>query len=354
MNIDIFKELAESSPHINFVYDLNTNQFIYTNPALRSLLSLTNDIVDLSLMLSIIPPDDQEYLVKSYKCLLDGTLNKDIEFRVNLPAKGEKWIRLTPFRTDKPEPSLVFGNAMDVTAEMNNLHTFKKYANKKDSILNILAHDLLGPLGIARAISTILMDKIEEPKIRKLVDTIEKVNKQAIDLIRDLTEREFLETAEVILVKQRINIAQKLKEIAQEYQDNYNNTPRKFIFETTDQEIFIEVDESKFIQIINNLLSNALKFTQADGTIILKVDEQANSVIFSVADNGIGIPEEFHSTLFDKFTPARRKGLQGEPSVGLGMSIIKIIIEWHKGRIWFESKESVGTTVYFELPKTNL
>jgi two-component system sensor histidine kinase VicK len=67
--------------------------------------------------------------------------------------------------------------------------------------------------------------------------------------------------------------------------------------------------------------------------------------------DGIGIPEKYHATLFDKFTKARRPGLRQEPSIGLGMSIIKTIIEWHQGWIWFESQEDKGSVFYVEIPK---
>ena len=67
-------------------------------------------------------------------------------------------------------------------------------------------------------------------------------------------------------------------------------------------------------------------------------------------DTGVGIPEKFHEKLFEKFSTARRTGLKGEPSVGLGMSIIKTIIEWHEGKIWFESQQNKGTTFYIEIP----
>jgi len=82
------------------------------------------------------------------------------------------------------------------------------------------------------------------------------------------------------------------------------------------------------------------------------VKERANTVLVTVADTGIGIPEKYHATLFEKFTRARRPGIKGEPSVGLGMSIIKTIVEWHKGKIWFESAENKGSTFYIELPKS--
>jgi two-component system sensor histidine kinase VicK len=75
-------------------------------------------------------------------------------------------------------------------------------------------------------------------------------------------------------------------------------------------------------------------------------------VLFTFSDTGIGIPEKFQADLFEKFTPARRKGLNGEPNIGMGLSIVKTILKWHQGSIRVDSKENEGTTFYFEVPKS--
>src|SRR5690606_15264878 len=122
-------------------------------------------------------------------------------------------------------------------------------------------------------------------------------------------------------------------------------------FTVSHEEIFMEVDDHKFMQVINNLISNAIKFTFDGGIISVSIEEKQDSVLFTVADNGIGIPPKYHNGLFERFTEARRLGLKDEPSTGLGMSIIKTIVEWHNGRIWFDSKENEGSSFFIELPK---
>ena len=113
------------------------------------------------------------------------------------------------------------------------------------------------------------------------------------------------------------------------------------------------IDETKFIQAINNLISNSIKFTPDGGTITLNLSVEENKLRIEVADTGIGIPEKFHEKLFDKFNLAGRTGLKGENSVGLGMSIIKTIVEWHEGKIWFKSEENKGTSFFIELNVSN-
>lgn len=146
---------------------------------------------------------------------------------------------------------------------------------------------------------------------------------------------------------------EKLRETLGEYQGAKGELIGKRVdFLTSREEIYAEIDDNKFMQAINNLISNALKFTRDGGLITVSLEEEAGSVLFKVADTGVGIPQKYHATpLFDKFTDARRPGLKGESSVGLGMSIIKTIVEWHRGEIWFESQENKGTSFYIRLPK---
>ena len=138
----------------------------------------------------------------------------------------------------------------------------------------------------------------------------------------------------------------------EEYQATQQLTGKTFHFLPDSDKIYLELDDFKFMQVINNLISNAIKFTPDGGEITVALEEKEDRVLIRVADTGIGIPEKFHATLFDKFTRARRTGIKGEPSVGLGMSIIKTIVEWHQGKIWFESRENKGTTFFIEVPKT--
>ncbi|RYY26245.1 MAG: ATP-binding protein, partial [Chitinophagaceae bacterium] len=138
-----------------------------------------------------------------------------------------------------------------------------------------------------------------------------------------------------------------------EYQQSEVEIGKVFHFDTSGPEIFAFIDESKFFQAVNNLVSNALKFTPDGGIITLSLEEKEHTALLTVADNGIGIPMKYQANLFDKFNDARRPGLKGEPSVGLGMSIIKTIVEWHQGRIWFDSEVNKGSTFYIEIPKSN-
>lgn len=185
--------------------------------------------------------------------------------------------------------------------------------------------------------------------MKKWLSLIEQISKKSVLMIQEFVKKEFVESVGVALVKKRTNLTPIFISTAEEYQQKENELGKAFRLNISDEQIFVEIDESKFFQAVNNLIFNAIKFTTDGGTITLSLQGQGETVLISVADNGIGIPKKYHEYLFERYNEARRVGLKGEPSVGLGMSIIKTIVDWHNGKVWFESEENKGSTFYIEI-----
>jgi signal transduction histidine kinase len=112
-----------------------------------------------------------------------------------------------------------------------------------------------------------------------------------------------------------------------------------------------KADEDKLIQLLINLLSNAIKFSRPEkGWVLLTVDTSKNNVIFTVEDNGVGIPQEMQSRIFEKFYQADNQDSIKEKGSGLGLSITKKIVEIHKGNVKLESMPDKGTKVMVGFP----
>lgn len=120
--------------------------------------------------------------------------------------------------------------------------------------------------------------------------------------------------------------------------------------ELPDQAVWICADGRVLKQVIDNLLSNAIKFTPAEGSVTVRLSKQDDHITLSVQDSGIDIPLEMQSQLFKKFTKARRLGIHAEKTSGLGLSIVKKIIDMHRGKIYVTSQEHQGSTFTVELP----
>ncbi|WP_285008701.1 PAS domain-containing sensor histidine kinase [Pedobacter faecalis] len=347
-----FKSLTDESGIATFIFDIGNKEIIYKNRAFSILFPGCGEAEIPGKLWDFVHADDHEYARKCFDDLLQGTLKKEIHLRIAHENERRQWVRAMPsMYTDSEGRSFIHCHIIDVTAELINEHTFAKYANKKNSILNILAHELAGSLSIARTLSSKLKSDVLGETHNKLVDHVMQINREAVELIRDLTSREFLETANVVLTKKRVDVARKLAEYIEEAKNAERKIKRTITFNASPKRVHLSIDESKFMQVINNLMSNALKFTTENGIIAFKVEDKGDSVLFTVSDNGIGIPKKHHAVLFDQYTSAGRPGLQGEASTGLGMSVVKNIVEWHQGTIWFESELGNGTTFYIEIPR---
>lgn len=336
--------------NISFVYDPETSGFLFTDESFERLLLPGDEEITPKFLLSCVYSDDADYVKAKYSEFLSGSLIDSIEFRI-VPDGKIHSVRLTPFLINSGGRSLIVAKVADITAQTNNFDSIHKYANKKNSILNMLAHDLRGPLEIARTVAKNIGKKVDDPALMNMTSSITGILDQSVNLIANLIDRELLETVDVELSMHRVDIVRKVAEYIEECKRSENAADRVFTFSSSKENIYLEVDEAKFMQIMNNLVTNSLKFTPPGALISMDVLDRDETVLFTLADNGIGIPKHLHGSIFEKFTKARRKGLKGEPSTGLGLSIVKMIVGWHKGKIWFESEENVGTTFYFEIPK---
>jgi two-component system sensor histidine kinase VicK len=345
--------LTQRSSQLYFSYNIVNECFVYINPAFEDFFNLIDTVPTVALLLAMVHPEDQDYIIAQCKACLAGISIEDVECRV-VRGEAQRTLRIFPHLIHDEGEQLLMGYAEDITPFTNQLNVVSKHNAKKNSILSILSHDLVGPIGFIQNLTDLLGREAapwESARANEYIDRVNKISKKCVKLIRDFMDHEFLESAGVNLIKKRVNLVEKIKVQTEEYLRNQNDLQKHISLVTNQTEIFLNIDEDKFLQVINNLMSNALKFTADGGHITLTMEENTDHILIKVADDGIGIPEKFHATLFEKFTEARRTGLKGERSTGLGMSIIKTIIEWHEGTIWFESEENRGTTFYIQLPK---
>ena len=121
-------------------------------------------------------------------------------------------------------------------------------------------------------------------------------------------------------------------------------------YEDIEERISIYLDTEAITEALSHLVSNAVKFSESDSQVVIKLVRYANVASLSISDQGIGIPKKLRPYLFKKFSKATRRGTVGEESTGLGLYLTRNIIEKHQGSVWLESEEGVGTNAYINLP----
>jgi two-component system sensor histidine kinase VicK len=297
--------------------------------------------------------DDLPLLRAAYDQLCSLALRQFLEFRIR-PADREKWILLTAYAIVQGEQrQAIAGFAEDITSHKENEVTLNKHGTHKNGILEMLAHDLNGPLGVIRNLAGRLEEKASQhglPQAAEDARIIEQTASHSIAMIHDLLQREFLESAGAGLKFQRVELLDQINVLLQGFARMDQDHHKHFQVESSSPQVVVEVDQDKFMHVMQNLVSNAIKFTPQGGHIRIRVQQEPDSVLISVSDDGIGIPKDLQPRLFDRFTKARRPGLRGEAPTGLGLSIVKRMVELHGGTLWVESEEHQGATFFVRIP----
>jgi two-component system sensor histidine kinase VicK len=360
LDLTIFEQIARQTSEVWFLFDLSTKRFTYLGPTFEAVWKRKpeNLLADPAWILETIHPDDKPYVTNNYGHFMEQKERLRLDFRILHPDGNQRWIALKTYPIEQQgEVRSVCGFAEDDTPRKENLLYMQTTIGKKNASLEIISHDLRGPLGIIKSLASLIEKNLSPTHNQRLVEhthLIQRVCQRNVDLIRQMTTQEFLESPEVEIDMERLDLVAEVKEVMGQYQQAQETIAKVFELTSSHPFVYAEVDSNKYLSIINNLVSNAIKFTPEQGRIHLHVEQQKDSVLISVQDNGVGIPQKYHSVLFDKFTKARRSGLKGEESVGLGMSIIKRLVEMHQGKIWFESEEHKGTTFYVEIPRKEI
>lgn len=358
----LFRPLVERGQLLYFVYHLEEQRMVYVSEAYEAIVGSPPETVndDLPALLDRLHPDDREYAGVRLNHLLRGKFVEDIELRLR-PAEDPngpvQWLCCTAARVEQgPGYTYLSGTIQDNTRSRQYMENADRYNKKKNTTLEILSHDLAGPFVMIQQVAGYVSEKVEslkDEKVTELLSVMQTTCQDSINLIRDFVDHEFLESSNVQMKPERTNLAWELRELVGQLQSSQANLSKHFAFEGPEQ-LYYTLDNNKFMQVINNLLSNSIKFTPDGGHISVRLEQRPEHVLITVADTGIGIPPKMQDVLFERFTPARRPGLRGEKTSGLGMSIIKAIVELHNGRVWVESAEGKGATFYITLPLDQL
>jgi two-component system sensor histidine kinase VicK len=218
----------------------------------------------------------------------------------------------------------------------------------KSQLLGLVAHDLRNPIAAVESIAMMMeMDEIDEDTQENL-DMMKASCVKARSIIDELLESARNENI-IELITKKTEINKFLIDIANIWKIQKDTKNIELISRASPAYAMINME--KFQRVLDNLIGNALKFSKPNAKVDVILSKNKHQVIIEVKDRGIGIPKEKLSIIFDPFTKAGRPGLNGEQSTGLGLSIVKQIVEKHKGKIEVESKEGEGSIFRILLPE---
>lgn len=241
--------------------------------------------------------------------------------------------------------------ARSYTAERVARQGAETLARARADVLGIVAHDLRNPLGLISSSSGMLLEVDDLPSVqrRRLLEIMQRAARRMNRLIGDLLDATRLQAGRLSLDLSEVDARRIIREAEETLGLSAAERRIELRAQVPDYECRVRADEGRLLQVIGNLVGNALKFTPPGGTVTLSLKPSESETIFSVSDNGPGIPQEHQIHLFDTFWQARNGDRRG---VGLGLSITRDIVNALGGRIWVESTVGVGSTFSFALPST--
>ncbi len=235
------------------------------------------------------------------------------------------------------------------------LHKSEEISQLKTYFMSNMSHELRTPINAIMGIAQQEMETIKDNETRKQFEIIKSASLSLLSNVNDIIDFEKIEKKKLKLNHEVFNPSILLHQICNNWKGEANKKGLDFTFEM-DYEIPVKVygDPERFIQIINNVLANAVKFTK-EGQVSFKLNciQQPNDVCrfsFRISDTGIGIDSESEKTIFDSFSQMRFNHQRAFGGIGLGLTIVKHLVELFNGTITLESNPNRGTHIFIDLP----
>lgn len=221
-------------------------------------------------------------------------------------------------------------------------------ANFKNQVLGMVAHDLRNPLAAVESTAMIMEMEEVDAETRENLDIIKASCAKARSIILDLLEAAKNDNDQVYETT-RIDLNTFIRKILDSWKI-HNEARNTLVFRSQFIPLYAAVNREKFHRVIDNLISNAIKFSKENDKIEINLDKENGFAIIEVVDHGLGIPKDLIPHLFDRFTRAGRTGTRGEQSTGLGLSIVRQIVQRHRGTIDVTSIEGQGSIFTIRIP----
>jgi PAS domain S-box-containing protein len=342
-----YRQLVELSPDAIVIH--HEGKYAYVNSAAVKLFGAgsPSDLIGMP-VLDRVAPEYREDTAQRIQAVYEG--------RRVVSVNEEKFLRLDGSAVEVEISAIPFTFQGRPAAQViiRDITQRKEVERMKNEFVSTVSHELRTPLTsiqgslglIANGVTGVL-----PPAARPLVEIAHKNCQRLILLINDLLDMEKIAAGKMKFSLKPQDLLPLVEHSIEANRSFGAQFGVKFILDSRAPDARVNVDADRIIQVLTNLLSNASKFSPPDGTVTITVRRAAQGVRVEVADRGAGIPEEFRSRIFQKFSQADSSDMRQKGGTGLGLSISRTIIEKHRGTIGFESETGRGTSFFILLPE---
>ena len=295
-------------------------------------------------------PEDQPLVIRTITAAVQAKTIFELEHRVRRADGTVGWTfsRAVPLLDEKGEILEWFGAASDVTERKNT-----EQRRVADQFISVVSHELRTPLtSIRGALGLILGTMAGElsEKMKALLEIAQGNSERLMRLINDILDIDKIASGQMQFTLRATDLSPLIHNTVRSFETYAQKLDVRVEIESAEVGCLILVDDDRFAQVLFNLLSNAVKFSPTGGTVKVSTSVSSQSVRVSVQDFGPGIPLEFRSRIFQRFSQADSSSTRKVGGAGLGLHISRQIVEGMGGQLGFDSEVGQGTTFWVQLP----
>lgn len=334
-------------------WDMRSNRATWSDAAWSLLEPGGSGDVTVERWLAAIHPDDREVALSQTQAAATSG-NFQFEYRVVRPGNVIRWMQsMGSLEHDEAgQPTIMKGIVWDVTESKLSRQALLDADRRKDEFLATLAHELRNPLAPLRAVVDIMRQLENAHAALAPVRTmIEQPTMHLSRLIDDLLDVSRLASGKLKLEMSRVAVSEAIAAAIEMCQSDVSARGHVLEVKMPPTDVAVEADRFRLVQVLVNLIGNAAKYTPKGGCITIRAGQDGGSCWIAVEDNGIGIASEFLPRVFDAFAQADEVREQAAGGLGLGLMLVKQIVELHRGRVEAQSAgPGMGSRFEVRLP----
>lgn len=312
---------------------------------------------------SIVHPDYSKTIEKKILSWMENSSTRNMKVEYPCKRSDGEYIWIEDFLQKETTPdgqSYIIGIMIDITERKKQMEQLEKYTQElsnlnssKDKFFSIIAHDLRSPFNGLLGFSTVLLEELSElnaEEIKEYAGYIHTSAKTVYNLVDNLLQWSRIQTGRIEYQPIKIDLHEEVFKTLELLNSNAIAKRIKLINEIP-MNSYVHADQNMLRSILQNLVSNGIKFTRPNGKIKISIKAKNEFIEIEIADNGIGIETRDIVKLFRIDSQFSNLGTSHEEGTGLGLILSKELVEKNKGKIWVKSLAGKGTSFFFTLPK---
>ena len=307
-----------------------------------------------------IHPDDQEASARRYREAVAAGQSLRQEHRIRCHDGAYRWfvVSASPLKDPTGQVVNVYGAATDIHDYKRLEATLREADRRKDEFLAMLAHDLRNPLATLRSGMSILDLTLTDEPARSTAERMSRQTEHLVRMVDDLLDVSRISRGKIELKKERVNLVEVVSQAVESVRTLYQQQHRRLQVDLPAAPIYLEGDGTRLSQVVTNLLTNGVRYTNEGGQVWLSLGQQPGmpdhgmpdrqEAILQVKDDGIGLAADQLGIIFELFVQVDHSLARSKSGLGVGLTLVKRLVELHDGRVEAQS-EGLGTGSTFSV-----